>query len=229
MPRSLFVDCKAAVFDAYGTLFNLGDIAVKFGPLLGGKAEELSALWRRKQLEYTWLRSLMGRHTDFWHVTGEALDHAMAALGLNDPSLRSRLMEFWLTPTAYPEAAGVLARLQEAGFSTAILSNGSPSMLMAGTTASGLGKLLDRVLSVESAGVFKPHPSVYDLACDAFGLEPREICFVSGNGWDVAGAAAFGFRVAWVNRAQAAREGLPAGPDAVIGDLSKLPHLLGIS
>ena len=170
----------------------------------------------------------MGRHTDFWHVTGESLDHALAAFGIIDPALRSRLMEAWLTPKPYPEAEAVLAHLQEAGLRTAILSNGSPPMLVAAVGAGGLGRHLDAVLSVEKAGVFKPHPSVYRLATEEFAVEPRQVCFVSGNGWDVAGAAAFGFGVAWVNRASAAAEILPAGPAATVSDLSALPSLLGV-
>lgn len=223
-----FSGIKACVFDAYGTLFDLGDVAARFRGDLGDKAEPLAVLWRRKQLEYTWLRSLMGRHADFWRVTGDALDHAMAAQGLSDPALRARLMEWWLGPAAFPEAAAVLATLRTAGLRTAILSNGAPAMLTAGVAASGLGGALDAVLSVEEAGVFKPHPSVYHLATDRLGLEPRQICFVSGNGWDAAGGAAFGFRVAWVNRAGVSRDVLPATPNAEIADLTALSGLLGL-
>jgi 2-haloacid dehalogenase len=228
LTHSSFSDIKACVFDAYGTLFDLGSLAERFRFALGPKAEPLMELWRRKQLEYSWLRSLMGRHTDFWHVTGEALDFAMEAQGLSDPSLRSRLMEAWLAPKVYPEALGVLRALQHSDRRTAILSNGSPSMLTAGLSATGLGKALDAVLSVEKVGTYKPHPSVYKLASDRFDVDPRQVCFVSGNGWDVAGAAAFGFTVAWVNRSGAAVDNLPAGPAAIIGSLSELPALLGV-
>lgn len=222
----VFRGIKACVFDAYGTLFDLGDVSARFRAELGPDAEAFAALWRRKQLEYTWLRSAMGRHADFWHVTGEALDHAFEAFGRDDAGLRTRLMEWWLTPKAYPEAPEVLASLRASGLSTAILSNGSPSMLTSGVAASGLGHVLNVVLSVEMAGIFKPHPTVYRLAARHFNLEPSEICFVSGNGWDAAGAAAFGFRVAWVNRAGLPRERLPAGPDVEIPDLLALPALL---
>jgi 2-haloacid dehalogenase len=217
-----FAGIAVFVFDAYGTLLDLGDFTRRFHEALGDKADGLMALWRRKQLEYSWLRSLMGRHTDFWHVTGQALDYAMAAYGMSDPALRARMMEAWLAPKAYPEAVQVLTALRQAGVKTAILSNGSPSMLAAGINATGLTPLLDAVLSVEAAGIFKPHPSVYKLATDRFGVEPKLVGFVSGNGWDVAGAAAFGFRVAWVNRTGAPQDELPAGPDAVIGDLTGL-------
>lgn len=222
-----FADTAVVVFDAYGTLLDLSGIAERLRPQLGERAAPLADLWRRKQLEYTWLRSLMGRHADFWHVTGEAADHALTAFGLSDPALRTRMMEAWLSPRAFAEVPDMLARLRQRGFKTAILSNGSPTMLTSGVGAAGLGGQLDAVLSVEKVGVFKPHPSVYRLAVDHFDVEPREVCFVSGNGWDVAGAAAFGFRVAWVNRAGATPESLPAGPDATIADLAGLPGLLG--
>ncbi|HVI50308.1 MAG TPA: haloacid dehalogenase type II [Candidatus Sulfotelmatobacter sp.] len=220
-------DVSAVVFDAYGTLFNLNAMA-ELAQNLGDRAFVLNDLWRRKQLEYTWLRSLTGQHADFLQVTGEALDYAMEALGLHDPALRVRLVGAYLTPTAYPEASAVLETLKGAGLGRVILSNGAPAMLASGTAAAGLAPLLDAVLSVEKAGVFKPHPSVYDLACKQFGLPPGKIAFVSSNGWDVAGAAAFGFRVAWVNRAGLPRERLPSGPEAVIPDLSTLPALLGL-
>jgi len=222
-------DIAVCVFDAYGTLFDLGNFAQRFQADLGERAEPLVALWRRKQLEYSWLRSLMGRHTDFWHVTGESLDHALAAFAIADPSLRSRLMEAWLTPKAFAEAPAVLARLREAGLKTAILSNGSPSMLVAGTSSTGLTRLLDDVISVEEVGVFKPHSSVYRLVTERHQVEPKAVCFVSGNGWDVAGASATGFRVAWVNRAKLPADNLPAGPDAVLDDLNGVPGLLGLA
>jgi len=225
---SAFAGINACVFDAYGTLLDLGDFTQRFRDVLGPVAGDLMGLWRRKQLEYSWLRSLMGRHTDFWHVTGESLDHAMAAFAISDPSLRARLMEAWLAPKAYAEVPVVLGRLREAGMKVAILSNGSPSMLTAGINGTGLTRLVDAVLSVESVGVFKPHPSVYKLATDSLGVEPKQVCFVSGNGWDVAGAAAFGFNVAWVNRAGAPRDVLPAGPDAEVPDLTGLLGLLGV-
>ena len=223
-----FSDIAVCVFDAYGTLFDLGNFADRFRPELGDLADPMVGLWRRKQLEYSWLRSLMGRHTDFWHVTGESLDHALAAFGIANPSLRSRLMEAWLAPKAFAEAAAVLARLRDAGMKTAILSNGSPSMLVAGTSSTGLTRLLDDVFTVEDVGVFKPHPSVYHLVTERYGIEPKAVCFVSGNGWDVAGASAFGFKVAWVNRAKAPADHLPAGPDAVLADLNGVPPLLGV-
>ena len=217
---------KACVFDAYGTLFDLDSVVSACRDVLGDKVAPLSDLWRRKQLEYSWLRSLMGRHTDFWHVTGESLDYAFAALGLTDPSLRARLMETYLAPPAYADAVPALKALHGGHLKLAILSNGSPSMLTSATKSAGLNDYLDDVISVEDVGIFKPHPSVYRLAIERFECQPAQIAFVSANGWDVAGAAAFGFQVVWANRRAAPREILPASAHAEIKDLTGLPGLL---
>ncbi len=214
------------VFDAYGTLFDLDRIAHVARDALGDRVDALSDLWRRKQLEYAWLRSVMGRHTDFWHVTGESLDYTLTTLGISDPSLRARLMEAYLAPPAFPEAAAALKTLHAAEFKLAILSNGSPSMLTSAVKSTNFNDLLDKVLSVEPAGVFKPHPSVYRLAVEAFDCQPPQIAFISSNGWDVAGAAAFGFQTVWVNRKSAPREILPAAPHAEIATLAALPGLI---
>jgi 2-haloacid dehalogenase len=216
----------ACVFDAYGTLFDLDRIVATSRDALGEKAGPLSDLWRRKQLEYAWLRSLMGRHADFWHVTGESLDYAMSALGVDDPALRAKLMEAYLSPPAFPEVAATLKALRGAEFKLAILSNGSPTMLTSAIKSANLNDLLDKTISVEPVGIFKPHPSVYRLATDTFDCQPPEIAFISSNGWDVAGASAFGFQTVWVNRRKAPREILPAGPHNEIATLSELPGLL---
>ena len=217
----------ACVFDAYGTLFDVHAPAARLRDALGSKADALSNLWRTKQLEYCWLRSLMGRHADFWQITGEALDHAMEAVGLADPDLRQRLLDDYFRLAAYSDAAPTLDRLRTAGMSTAILSNGSPAMLEAATVGAGLSGRLDAVLSVETVGTFKPHPSTYQIAVDRLRVTPAQICFVSTNGWDAAGAASFGFRVVWLNRFGRVRERLPAQPEAEITGLDALPDLLG--
>ena len=221
---------RACVFDAYGTLFDLGSaVARERGRLGDARADELSRIWRTKQLEYTWLRSLMGHHADFWRVTGDGLDHALDALGLAaDDGLRDALMQAYLRLDAYPEVPAVLRRLRAARLPCAILANGSPTMLDAGVGSAGLGDLLDAVLSVESVGVFKPHPSVYRLAVDRLGVRPDEIAFQSSNAWDVHGAAAFGFRCVWVNRGGARPERLPGAALAELHDLGGLPDLLGV-
>ena len=187
-----------------------------------------SELWRRKQLEYTWLRSLMGRHADFWNVTGESLDYALAAFKRQDPALRAALMQQYLSLDCFPEVVGMLQRLRAAGMKTAILSNGSPTMLTAAVNSSGVGRILDATFSVEKVGVFKPHPSVYQIVVDEMAVAANRVCFLSSNGWDAAGAAAFGFRTVWVNRNKTPVENLPAHPEAEIPTLADLPALLGL-
>lgn len=149
---------RACVFDAYGTLFDYASAAARCWDLLGDRIGPLTALWRDKQLQYTWLRALQGRHADFWQVTGDALDFALETLGLDDPQLRARLMDLYRTLDVFPEVPAMLQRLKAAGLKTAILSNGSPEMLDAAVNKAGIGDLLDAVLSVESVGVYKPHP-----------------------------------------------------------------------
>jgi 2-haloacid dehalogenase len=216
----------ACVFDAYGTLFDLDSVVGACRDVLGDRVEPLSEMWRRKQLEYAWLRSLMGRHTDFWHVTGESLDYAMIALGIADPSLRARLMETYLAPPIYPDVVAVLTALRGAGFKLGILSNGSPTMLTSATKSAGLSDLLDKTISVEDVGIYKPHPSVYRLAVEGFECQPPQIAFISSNGWDVAGAGSFGFQTVWANRRKAPREHLPTQPHAEIATLAELAGLL---
>src|SRR5215471_8465082 len=157
---------KACLFDAYGTLFDYASAAARCRDVLGQKLDSLNALWREKQLEYTWLRAVQDRHADFWQVTGEALDFALEQLGLNGHPLRQRLMSLYLTLEPFAEVPDVLARLKTAGLHTAILSNGSPHMLQSAVTGAELDGLIDTVLSVEEAGVYKPHPKVYQLALD---------------------------------------------------------------
>ncbi|MGE0290475.1 MAG: haloacid dehalogenase type II, partial [Bradyrhizobium sp.] len=195
---------------------------------LGEKWQPLADLWRVKQLQYTWLRGLMGRHADFWQVTGDALDYAMGSLGFDDAPLRERLMGLYLTLNAYPEVKDTLKQLKAGGLKLAILSNGAPNMLAAAVANSGIAELLDAVLSVEEVQVFKPHPSVYGLANDRLALERERICFLSSNAWDAHAAKAFGFRVIWCNRFGQVPERIPERPDGEIGTLSALPAILGI-
>jgi 2-haloacid dehalogenase len=219
---------SACVFDAYGTLFDLTSAARRCADALGAKAEALGALWRARQLDYSWLRSLMGAHADFWQVTGDALDYALAVHGIADAALRTRLMDAFLHIEAYPDARGALEALKRAGRPAAILSNGSPRMLDAAVGSAGLGHLLDHVLSIEEAGIYKPHPRVYELAARRLGIPASRICFVSSNGWDAAGAAQFGFQAVWANRGGAPREGLPGTLAAELPALDRLPALLGL-
>ncbi len=226
MTEPAFDGIAACVFDAYGTLFDVHSAVERGGAALGDRAPAVSALWRQKQLEYTWLRSLMGAHADFRQVTKDGLDYALAVHGVEDAALEARLMELYLTLDAYPDVTACLEALRAAGLATAILSNGEPEMLRAAVTSAGLTPLFDAVLSVEEAGIFKPDPRTYQLAVDRLQLPAARICFVSTNAWDAAGAAFFGFRVAWLNRFAQRLEQLPSAPAAVIGGLDELPGLL---
>ena len=220
---------RACVFDAYGTLFDIASAVNAARDEIGPEAERLNALWRDKQLAYTWLRAAQGRHADFWQVTGDALDFSLETLGLDRPDLRRRLMDLYLSLKPFPEVPDVLARLKAAGLKTAILSNGTPAMLAALTAAAGLDALFDQVLSVEAVGVFKPHAKVYRLAVDRLGVPAEAIAFQSSNAWDVHAAAAFGMTVVWCNRYGQRRERLPGAPAAEIATLAELPALLGIA
>lgn len=220
---------RACVFDAYGTLFDVNSAAAQAKDALGEKWQPLADLWRTKQLQYTWLRGLMGRHADFWQVTGDALDYAMASLKLGDSALRDRLMGLYLRLHAYPEVKDTLKRLKAGGLKLAILSNGTPKMLAAAAENSGIADLLDAILSVEEVRVFKPHPSVYRLPADRFAFSPGEMCFLSSNAWDAHAAKANGFRVVWCNRFGQAPERIPELPDGEINTLAALPEIVGIA
>ncbi len=230
MTHARFSDIGACVFDAYGTLFDVHSAAACYRGDLGDKADAVSQTWRDKQLQYTWLRSLMGpqHHIDFWQLTGDALDFALETHGFDDAALREKLIACYLELDAYGEVKEVLTRLKEAGLKTAILSNGSPDMLAAGVNNSGIDGVLDAVISVEDVGIFKPDPSVYTLAVEQLDVAPERISFQSSNAWDANGAAAFGFRVAWVNRFGQRPERLPGPADAMLKTLSELPPLLGL-
>ncbi|HUN46866.1 MAG TPA: haloacid dehalogenase type II [Stellaceae bacterium] len=228
MPAAALARTAACVFDAYGTLFDILSATGRCRDALGDKAAPLGALWRTRQLEYSWLRSLMGAHADFWQVTGESLDYAMASLGIEDRALRERLMEMFRTIEAYPDAQRVLEALKQAGRPAAILSNGTPDMLRAAVESAGIGGLLDHVISIEEAGIYKPHARVYELVAKRLGVPADRVCFVSSNGWDAAGAAHFGFQAVWANRGSQPRERLPGRLAAELPNLYGLPDLLGL-
>src|SRR5579863_7370505 len=217
---------QACVFDAYGTLFDVNSAARTAQDSLGEKWQPLAELWRAKQLQYTWLRGLAGRHADFWQVTGDALDFALSTLRLEDPALRERLMNLYLILSAYPEVPETLHRLKAGGMKLAILSNGTPAMLAAAAGNAGITDLLDAILSVEEVKVYKPHPSVYGLACERLGVPASSACFLSSNGWDAYSAKAFGLRTLWCNRFCQAPERIPETPDAQITTLAELPEIV---
>ncbi len=218
---------KACVFDAYGTLFDFGTAVRKCPIVLDDDIDKLTALWRDKQLQYTWLRVAQGRHADFWQVTGDALDFSLQTLGIERPGLRERLMALYLALDPFPEVPDVLKQLKAAGMRTAILSNGTPKMLDAIVKAAKLDNLLDGVLSVEEVGVYKPHPKVYQLAVDCLGVPASAISFQSSNAWDAYAASAFGMKVVWCNRYRQRPERLPGNPNFEIQSLAELPTLIG--
>ncbi len=218
----------ACVFDAYGTLFDVHSAVGRHQAALGEAAAPISQMWRTKQLEYTWLRTLMGRYEDFAKVTADALDYAFDAHGVTDSSLRGQLLEAYLSLDCYPEVPGVLSALSGAGIRTAILSNGSPAMLESAVDGAGLADSLDAVISAHDLAVYKPDPRVYQLACDRFDVDAGAVMFMSSNAWDAVGARAFGFNVTWINRFAQRRERLGHAPDHEVEDLSALPGILGI-
>ena len=192
---------RAAVFDAYGTLLDIHSAVGRYATRLGEGAAAVSALWRAKQLEATWILSATGDYEDFAVLTERALDYALAAHGIRDEALRADLLAAYRALDAFPDALAALAGLREAGIPAAILSNGEPRMLAAAVASAGLAPLLEAVLSVHPLCRYKPHPEVYALATGHFGVPSHEVAFVSSNAWDAHGAARFGFRAVWVNRA----------------------------
>lgn len=219
---------RACVFDAYGTLFDVHSAVAGHRQRIGGQAQAMSALWRQKQLEYTWLRSLMGRYVDFDTLTADALEYAMDSYAIDDQPLTRDLLDAYRELSCYPEVPGVLQRLRAGGLPTAILSNGTEATLRHASRSAGLDNSLDRILSVESLQIYKPDPRVYQLAVDALDLPAEQILFHSSNAWDAAGAATFGMRVAWINRRGAIPERLPDGPDLELETLQPVPDLLGL-
>ncbi len=216
------------VFDAYGTLFDVGAAAAQAAAepeheALSKVWPSIARDWRLKQLQYTWLRAVADQHCDFWQVTQDGLDWALEANGLTSPATRTRLLELYWELAAYPEVPAMLATLKARGMATAILSNGSPDMLNGAVSSAGIGDVLDAVLSVQDVGVFKPDTRVYDLVGRHFGCVPDEVLFVSSNGWDAAGAAAYGFQTVWVNRAGEPMDRLYGTPSHVLNDLTTIP------
>lgn len=220
--RNKKMSFKAYAFDAYGTLFDVHAAVRRHSDTLGPAGQRLSELWRTKQLEYSWVRSLMGSYTDFWRLTEEALDFAIAATPGIDKAMRDPLLEAYWTLDCYPEVREVLTRLRENGAATAILSNGSSDMLDAAVKSADLADLLDAVISVDAVKTFKTSPQVYQMVTDTFDAQPGEISFQSSNRWDIAGAHKFGFHTVWVNRSGQPNEYHNYGPAREIGDLTAL-------
>ncbi|MBC7133546.1 MAG: haloacid dehalogenase type II [Roseovarius sp.] len=221
------------IFDAYGTLFDVAAAARSAAAEPGRESfarhwPAIAEKWRLKQLQYTWLRAVMGEHIGFWQVTQDGLDWALESEGLHeDSALRERLLQLYWELAAFPEVPDMLTALKAAGKRTAILSNGAPDMLDGAVRSAGIGDLLDDVLSVESVGIYKPAREVYDLVGQRFGCAPGEVLFVSSNGWDACAAAGYGFRTVWVNRAGDPVDRLPAAPERQLRDLTGIPALAG--
>lgn len=219
---------RGCLFDAYGTLFDFGSAARQCADELGAKAEPLTALWRDKQLQYTWLLAVQRRHPGFEQVTADALDYALDALAISVPGLRGRLLQLYRKLQPFPEVGPVLRKLRAAGLRLAILSNGTPDMLRSVTDHAGLSDVFDAVLSVDEVGIFKPAREVYQLGIDRLGLPVEAVSFQSSNGWDAYGASAFGLPVIWCNRYAQPMERLPGRPDRTVTSLAELPALLGL-
>ncbi len=221
------------VFDAYGTLFDVAAAARQAAtepdfPALKDSWPQVAEHWRAKQLNYSWLRAVTGAHCDFWEVTQNGLDWALEKTGhAGDAALRARLLALYWELQAYPEVPKMLQTLKQNGLNTAILSNGSPAMLKGAVDSAGIGTSLDALLSVESVGIFKPDPKVYDLVGAQFGCARDEVLFVSSNGWDAAAATGYGFTTAWVNRSGEPVDRLPWVPVHTLQDLTGIPSLAG--
>ncbi len=213
---------SAYVFDAYGTLFDVHAAVRWHAAAIGPDGAALSELWRQKQLEYSWVRGLAGRYRDFWALTEDALDFALARFPAVDRSVRPSLLEAYRALEAYSEVTEVLGALKQRGAHLAILSNGSPEMLEAAVGSSGLDALLDAVLSVDALATFKTNPRTYALVTERFGVTAEAVSFQSSNRWDIAGATAFGFRTVWINRSGQPDEYLDLPPAKAVGDLRGL-------
>lgn len=222
LPPEIRSTVKAFVFDAYGTLFDTSSPVTRHAAAIGPDAAAFAAMWRAKQLEYTWTHSLMGIWIHFWMLTQASLDHTFARFPRVDRHLRQALLDGWRNLDVFPDSAPCLDRLGQAGFGRAILSNGERDMLADVIRAAGLASRFELVLSVDEVSIFKPAPAVYELARARIGLQPHEIAFVSSNRWDVAGAAAFGFVPIWVNRTGQPSEYPGLEAVATVSDLSEV-------
>ncbi len=214
---------KIFVFDAYGTLLDVHAAIARYREAAGPDADRFSDLWRAKQLEYTWTLTLAGHYQDFWILTERALDFAFARFPSVDGGLKPKLLDAYFELGAFPDALPILTKLKHAGSGTAILSNGSPKMLSAAVKAGKLDNSLDAVLSVDTIRIYKPRSEVYELVIDHFECAPPDVVFISSNRWDVMGAAAFGFKPVWVNRAKNPDEYPDHPPVVTIPDLTSLP------
>jgi len=217
---------RAFIFDAYGTLFDVNAACRELSIEVGEKWQELSTLWRLRQVEYTWLRNSMNAYIDFWQITSDSLDYAMDTLNINNKNLRSNLLKLYLKLEAYPEVKGVLEKLKEEGFKTGILSNGSKKMLDSAVKNANISGLLDEVISVEECKVYKPSNKVYELVEIKMGIKKEQVLFFSSNAWDMHAASNYGFNTIWVNRFNAKLERLPGKPLKIVNSLEKINKII---
>ena len=216
---------KAIIFDAYGTLFDVNSAAEKCKEKLGDKWEGFANYWRTTQLEYTWLRSLMRRHKDFWQITEDSLDKSMNFYNI-DNSIRSELLNLYKVLSPFTEVRDTLKKLKQSNYKLAILSNGTPDLLNELVVSNQLKDIFDDIFSVEEAGIFKPDSKVYDLPINKYNIEKNEVLFLSANTWDVSGAGNYGYNTVWVNRNNNIFDKLDFEPNQQISNLSELLDLI---
>ena len=216
---------KVIIFDAYGTLFDVNSAAEKCKEKIGDKWESFANYWRTTQLEYTWLRSLMKRHKDFWQVTEDSLDKSLLAFKI-DPNMRSELLNLYKILNTFPEVKEVLKNLKEKKYKISILSNGTPDLLDGLVKSNNLEKMFDDIFSVEEVGIYKPDAKVYDMPIKKYGVAKNEVAFLSANTWDISGAGNFGFNSIWVNRNKNIFDKLDYIPHNEINNLNELLKLI---
>ena len=216
---------KAIIFDAYGTLFDVNSAAEKCKEKLGDKWEGFANYWRTTQLEYTWLRSLMRRHKDFWQITEDSLDKSMNFYNI-DNTMRSELLNLYKVLSPFTEVRDALNKLKQSNYKLAILSNGTPNLLNELVVSNQLKDIFDDIFSVEEAGIFKPDSKVYDLPINKYNIEKNEVLFLSANTWDVSGAGNYGYNTVWVNRNNNIFDKLDFEPNQQISNLSELLDLI---
>jgi len=216
---------KAIIFDAYGTLFDVNSAAEKCKNKIGEKWEPFANYWRTTQLEYTWLRSLMGRHQDFWKVTEQSLDKSMKIFQI-DTSMKDELLDLYKVLSTFPEVKETLKKLKEKNYKLAILSNGTPALLRELVSSNNLESIFDDVLSIEEVKIYKPHPNVYNIPIKKYQIEKNQFAYLSSNTWDVSAAGNFGFNAVWVNRNKNIFDNLDYKPITEINNLSDLNNLL---
>ncbi len=216
---------KAIIFDAYGTLFDVNSAAEKCKDKIGDKWEGFANYWRATQLEYTWLRSMMNRHKDFWQVTEDSLDKSMKAFKI-DPSMRNELLDLYKILSTFPEVKEVLQNLKKKDYKLAILSNGTPALLNELVTSNNLDNIFDDIFSIEEVGIYKPDSKVYDMPIKKYQIKSGEIAFLSANTWDVSGGGNYGYNAIWVNRNKSIFDNLDYKPKNEVSDLTQLIDLV---